>query len=104
MSRLHACAATIADLTARFGLGSVADIVVSTETFEGLPGLAIFERNGKRRLRMTWGYPRFPRAMRTRCKESGRIGLEADLNNPMGDKMVRDFAAIFPAMARPMPA
>lgn len=94
MSRLHACAATVEDLTAHFGLDSVADTVIPTETVEGLPGLAIFEGSGgKRHLRnMTWGFPRFTRAMHTRGEEPGRIGLVADLTNPMWDEMVRDTA------------
>lgn len=83
MSRRHACAATISDLTADFGLEIVADTVIPTETVEWLPGLASFV-GGKRYLRsITWGFPRFTRAMHTQreagADRTGRRSHQSDV-------------------------
>lgn len=89
MSRLHAVATTTAEVASHFGVEPVPSIEMPVETVEGLPGLVVFESGGKRHLRaMTWGFPRFTRAMHTRGEEPGRIGLVADLTNPMWDEMV----------------
>src|SRR3546814_9575233 len=56
---------------------------------EGLTGLVIFEKGGRRLLRpVTWGFPRLTREMRERGEPPGRIGLVADLTNPMWEEMV----------------
>ena len=89
MSRLHAVASTAAEVASHFAVETVPSIQMPVETVEGLPGLVVFESGGKRHLRtMTWGFPRFTRAMHTRGEEPGRIGLVADLTNPMWDEMV----------------
>lgn len=86
MSRLHTIMASRADVAAHFGAEFSDDLVVPAETTEGLPGLVVFERDGKRLLRsLTWGFPRL-----ARDGESNRIGLVADLTNPMWDKLVVD--------------
>lgn len=91
MSRLHACAATPAAIAAHFGLEPVPGCAVPKETIEGTVGLAIVETAGVRQLkRMTWGFERYTRAMHSRGKPPGRVGLVADLTNPMWDEMVRD--------------
>lgn len=91
MSRLHTLRANIADVAATFGAEAPADLVVPSETVEGLPGLVVFERDGRRLLRsMTWGFPRLTREMRARGEAPGRVGMVADLTNPMWDELVRD--------------
>lgn len=91
MSRLHACAATPAAISARFGIDPVPDVGIPEETVEGTTGIVVFETDGRRQLkRMTWGFPRFTRAMHRRGEAPERLGLVADLTNPMWDEMVRD--------------
>jgi putative SOS response-associated peptidase YedK len=49
----------------------------------------VFEKHGRRLLRqMDWGFPRLTREMRERGDLPGRIGLVADLTNPLWDKLV----------------
>jgi putative SOS response-associated peptidase YedK len=61
------------------------------EVIEGNPNLIVIERRGRRVLRpATWGFPRQTREMRERGDPPGRIGLVADLVNPMWDKIVVD--------------
>jgi putative SOS response-associated peptidase YedK len=91
MSRLHTVRASAAEIAAAFDAEAPADLVVPSETVEGLPGLVVYERNGRRLLRsMTWGFPRLTKEMRARGEEPGRVGMVADLTNPMWDDMVRD--------------
>jgi len=91
MSRLHTVRASIADIARHFDAEPVADLVVPDETKEGLPGLVVLERNDRRTLRsMDWGFPRITREMRLAGDGPGRIGLVADLTNPMWDTMVVD--------------
>ncbi|UVO50133.1 SOS response-associated peptidase family protein [Sphingomonas sp. SUN019] len=90
MTRLYSLAACLADIEAQFGAGG-SDIVVPTETIEGDPGLVVLERDGRRLLKsMSWGFPRLTSEMRLRGDPPGRIGLVADLTNPMWDKLVVD--------------
>lgn len=91
MSRLHTLRASVADVASAFGAEAPAGLVVPSETVEGLPGLVVFERDGRRLLRsMTWGFPRLTREMRARGEAPGRVGMVADLTNPMWDELVRD--------------
>lgn len=91
MSRLHAVAASPAEISTHFGVDPVPSVDVPIETVEGLPGLVVFENAGQRHLKQaTWGFPRFTRAMHTRGEEPGRIGLVADLTNPMWDELALD--------------
>lgn len=91
MSRLHCVRASIAEVAAHFGIDPLPSIAISQETVEGLDGLVVFEKGGRRFLRaMTWGFPRLTRDMRERGEEPGRIGLVADLTNPMWEEMVVD--------------
>ncbi|RYE76475.1 MAG: DUF159 family protein [Myxococcales bacterium] len=92
MSRLHAVAASTAEIAKHFGVeGAPPTLAVPTETVEGLPGLAVHEVGGRRHLRqMTWGFPRHTRAMHNRGEAPGRVGLVADLTNPMWDELARD--------------
>lgn len=91
MSRLYTVASNVMDVSAHFAAEGPADIEIPSETVEALPGLVVFERNGQRRLRlMDWGFPRLTREMRERGDPPGRIGLVADLTNPLWDQLVVD--------------
>src|SRR3546814_6067605 len=90
MSRLHVIAASASDVAAYFEAESPAALTVPEgDIKEGLTGLVIFEKGGRRLLRpVTWGFPRLTREMRERGEPPGRIGLVADLTNPMWEEMV----------------
>lgn len=91
MSRLHTVMASVGEVTAHFGAEAPDDLVIHPETTEGLPGLIVFERNGRRCLRsLTWGFPRMTREARERGDGPDRLGLVADLTNPMWDQLVVD--------------
>src|SRR3546814_20364000 len=60
-----------------------------SETIEACPDLVVREANGRRMLgQMLWGFPRLTREMRLRGDPPGRIGLVADLTNPMWETLV----------------
>ena len=90
MSRLHVITASASDVAAYFEAESPAALTVPEgDIKEGLTGLVIFEKGGRRLLRpVTWGFPRLTREMRERGEPPGRIGLVADLTNPMWEEMV----------------
>lgn len=89
MSRLYALAATATDVAEHFGAGGQVDIAVPSETIEACPGLVVLEAGGRRLLKqMHWGFPRLTREMRMRGDPPGRIGLVADLTNPMWETLV----------------
>jgi putative SOS response-associated peptidase YedK len=91
MSRLHVFAATLADIATQFGVADVQQFDLPPETSEGARGMAVFEQGGRRRLKpMDWGFPRLTREMRERGDPPGRIGLVADLTNPMWEQLVVD--------------
>jgi putative SOS response-associated peptidase YedK len=91
MSRLHTIRASVADITAQFGAAAAPDITVPEETIEGHRGLVILENNGRRLLKeITWGFPRITREMREHGDAAGRVGLVADLTNPMWEHLVVD--------------
>jgi putative SOS response-associated peptidase YedK len=83
--------ASAAEVAAHFGAEAPDDLVIPHETSEGLPGLVAFERGGQRRLRsLTWGFPRLTREAWLCGAEPGRLGLVADLTNPMWEHLVVD--------------
>lgn len=91
MSRLHTIQAGIAQIAHQFGVDPVPDLAVPEETVEGLPGLIVVERSGVRRIvAATWGFPRLTREMRLRGEPRGRVGLVAELVNPMWEQLVQD--------------
>lgn len=91
MSRLYTVTSSLAEVAAHFGAEAPTDIKVPSETIEALPGLVVFEKNGRRHLRtMDWGFPRLTREMRERGDPPGRIGLVADLTNPLWERLVVD--------------
>lgn len=90
MSRLHAITATASEIAARFEIAGPVDLAIPDETVEGLPGLVVMRKDGVRLLKsMTWPFPRPGLAARLGT-EPGRIGLVADLTNPMREEMVKD--------------
>jgi putative SOS response-associated peptidase YedK len=89
MSRLHAVRASTADIAAHFDADVASDLVVPEETKEGLAGLIVRETDGRRVIAsLDWGLPRLTQEMRQRGEPPGRIGLVANLTNPMWDTMV----------------
>lgn len=91
MSRLQLFAASLAEIAAHFDVADVPEVDLPSETTEGASGLAVFEHNGRRRLKgMEWGFPRLTREMRERGDLPGRIGLVADLTNSLWDALVVD--------------
>lgn len=90
MSRLHAITTGIAEVAAHFGVEPLEGLAPS-ETTEGNPGLVVLEKNRCRILKsLTWGFPRATREMRLRGDPPGRLGLVADLTNPMWEDLVID--------------
>ena len=91
MARLYALNASAADVAADFGVFDPPAVQVPSETIEGSPGLVILEKDGRPLLKpMSWGFPRLTREMRLRGDPRGRIGLVADLTNPMWEQLVTD--------------
>lgn len=91
MSRLHCMAAGLSEVAHHFKAEMPAPIELPSETTEGALGLVVFESGGRRIMRsVTWGFRRLTREMRERGEEPGRIGLVADLTNPMWDQMAAD--------------
>ena len=89
MSRLHSIQASDAEIARHFGVEPVPALDVPGEIVEGLPGLVIIEKDGCRLLKsMTWGFPRHTRESELRGATPQRLGLVADLTNPMWDKLV----------------
>jgi putative SOS response-associated peptidase YedK len=61
------------------------------EMVEGNRGLVVRASHGRRVLQtMTWGFPRQTQQMRDHGEPVGRIGLVANLTNPLWDKLVVD--------------
>lgn len=91
MTRLYAVAKSLEDVAARFDVDVVADVVIPSETVEGTQGLVVIEKDGLRLLKsLSWGFPRQTRDMRESGEPVGRIGLVADLTNPLWDRIVVD--------------
>lgn len=91
MSRLHTARASIADIARHFDAEASSDLIVPNETREGLPGLVIIERDGRRLLRtMDWGFPRFAGPSDGADATSNRVGMVANLTSPMWGNLVVD--------------
>lgn len=91
MSRLHAILTDVAAVAAHFGIAPVSQAEFSDEIVEGNRGLVVRVSNGRRVLQtMQWGFPRMTREMRGMGEPIGRVGLVADLTNPMWDKIAVD--------------
>ncbi|MCV9960291.1 SOS response-associated peptidase family protein [Pararhizobium sp. BT-229] len=91
MSRLFAVTRTLDEIVEHFGVDVAQPIDVPNETVEGTQGLIVFEKDGLRLLKsVPWGFPRQTREMRKDGEPPGRIGLVADLTNPLWDRLVVD--------------
>ncbi|CAN5501194.1 hypothetical protein BH10PSE12_BH10PSE12_08340 [soil metagenome] len=91
MSRLHIFAASLADIARQFHVAEVSEFDLPSETTEGARGMAVFEHGGRRRLKpLDWGFPRLTREMRELGNPPSRIGLVADLTNPLWQDLVVD--------------
>jgi len=91
MSRLYTVMATAADVASHFEAEMPAPVGVPSETIEGNPGLVVLESPKGRRLKsMRWGFPRHSREMKLRGDPVGKMGLVADLTNPMWEHIVVD--------------
>ncbi|SNT20843.1 Putative SOS response-associated peptidase YedK [Sphingomonas laterariae] len=91
MSRLHTVRSNVADLGKHFGAEASPGFFVPDETVEGGPGIIVLKRHGKRILKnLQWGFPRQTREMRDQGEGPGKIGLVADLTNPMWQDLVVD--------------
>lgn len=91
MSRLHCFLATAAEIAAHFSASYPQGLIVPQQTVEGLMGLAVFETERGRTLRsLRWGFPRRARGGRPPEEGPDRIGLVADLTNPMWEHLVVD--------------
>jgi len=90
MSRLHTVRASVADIARHFDAEAPSDLVVPDETREGLPGLVVIERDGRRFLRsMDWGFPRSVQSGSV-DDSANRVGMVANLTSRMWDKLVVD--------------
>ncbi|GAC1043887.1 SOS response-associated peptidase family protein [Rhizobium sp. No.120] len=91
MSRLFAVARTIEEIAEHFQVDMSSPMSVPGETVEGSPGLIVVEKDGLRLLKsVSWGFPRHTREMQYSGEPPGRIGLVADLTNPLWDRIVVD--------------
>ena len=91
MSRLHTILAGLPELARHFDVDPVPNVEHAAEMVEGNRGLVVRESHGRRVLQtMTWGFPRIDQEMRDRGEPVDRIGLVADLTNPLWDKTVVD--------------
>lgn len=86
MSRLFAVTKSIQEIVDHFGVDVPPSADVPSETIEGTPGLIVFEKDGLRVLKsIPWGFPR-----NVRAEPPSRIGLVADLTNPLWERTVVD--------------
>ena len=85
MSRLHTTLASVGEVATHFGAGlPQGPVHFAREITEGADGLVVFESRGRRLLRsMGWGFQRLTCEMREQGEDPQRLGLVADLTNPM---------------------
>jgi putative SOS response-associated peptidase YedK len=91
MSRLHIIQATISEIARHFGVDPIPALAVPDETTEGLPGLVVIEKDGRRILkRLNWGWPLQTSEGRLRGDPPRPLGLGADLTKPMWKPWMQD--------------
>ena len=82
---------SVPEIAAHFGVDPVPQVEHADEMIEGNRGLVVRESHGRRVLQtMTWGFPRLTKEMREAGEPVGRIGLVADLTNPLWEQIVVD--------------
>ncbi len=91
MSRLFAVTKSLEEIVAHFAVDMAPALEVPSETVEVTNGLIVLEKDGLRLLKsVPWGFPRQTREMRREGEPPSRIGLVADLTNPLWDRIVVD--------------
>lgn len=86
MSRLFAITRSMVEIIDHFRIDVPSAVEIPSETIEGTQGLIVFEKDGLRVLKaIPWGFPR-----KTREGPPTRLGLVADLTNPMWERTVVD--------------
>jgi len=79
------------EVVTHFRVDVAHSVAVPPETVEGTQGLIVIEKDGLRLLKsIPWGFPRQTREMRKDGEPPARIGLVADLTNPLWDCIVVD--------------
>lgn len=87
---MHALSASIEQVAARFDAEAGPSIAMPAETVEGGQGIVVIARDDGRLIRsMIWGFPR-PSMTAGSAGVTERVGLVADLTNPMWDGLVQD--------------
>lgn len=91
MSRLFAVTRTLGEIVAHFAVDVPTTVQVPGETVEGGNGLVVIQKDGLRLLKsIPWGFPRQTRSMRHDDEPPSRIGLVADLTNPLWERVAVD--------------
>jgi putative SOS response-associated peptidase YedK len=81
--------ASAAEIAGAFSASYPEDLAVPMQTVEGLMGLAVLDTERGRVLRaMRWGFPRRARSGGVPAEGPDKIGLVADLTNPMWKHLV----------------
>lgn len=81
--------ASAAEIAGAFSASYPQDLIVPQQTVEGLMGLAILNTERGRALRaLRWGFPRRARGGGVPEEGPDKIGLVADLTNPMWEHVV----------------
>jgi putative SOS response-associated peptidase YedK len=85
MSRLHCILAGLPEIASHFGVSPVPEFEFFREMREGGNGMVVREGRGGRPLLqpMSWGFPRLTKEMREKGELPDRLGLVADLTNPI---------------------
>lgn len=88
MSRLFTVQTTPAAIAARFGTMDTIGASLGSDVVEGDRSVVVLEKDGRRLAAVAeWGFPR-ARGLRERGDGPPRIGLVADLTNPIWDSVV----------------
>jgi putative SOS response-associated peptidase YedK len=91
MPRLYAITSSVEEIAACFEVPAPDDVRIPRELVEGMTGPVIIERDGTRFLKpASWGFPRQTSEMEWKGEPVGRIGLVANLTNPLWDRMAVD--------------
>lgn len=91
MPRLYAITSAIDDIATQFEVPAPGHLKVPAELVEGVVGPIVVEREGTRLLKTaSWGFPRQTAEMGWKGEPVSRIGLVADLRNPLWDRVAVD--------------
>lgn len=91
MARLYAISISADAIADQFEVADPDGTSTPPELVEGMSGPIIVEREGVRLLKTaSWGFPRHSSETRWRGEPVGRIGLVANLTNPLWDRVAVD--------------